>query len=91
MNEYDKKRKVHKFNFHETSKTTHSTGKYDRYEATTWYTINHTFVMGMQLIGRGGSESMKLLGMMDLPYQGWEKKRFRKVEEELGFYGEVSS
>ena len=85
VNENDKKRKVHKFNLHEPSKTTHSTGKDGRYEAATWYAINHTFVMGMQLIGRGGSESVKLLGLMDLPYQGWEKKRFRKVEEELGF------
>ena len=65
-----KKKKVHKCNLHEASKTTHSTGKDDRYEAATWYAINHTFAMGMQLIGRGGRESTKLLGMMNLPYQG---------------------
>ena len=38
----------------------------------------------MQLIGCGGRESAKLLGMLNLPWQGFEKKTFTKIEANAG-------
>ena len=38
----------------------------------------------MQLIGGGGRESTKFLGMPNLPWQGFEKKTFTKIEAHAG-------
>ena len=38
----------------------------------------------MQLIGGGGRESTKLLGMLNLPWQVFEKKTFTKIEAYAG-------
>ena len=38
----------------------------------------------MQLIGVGGRESTKLLGVFNLPWQGFEKKNFTKIEAYAG-------
>ena len=38
----------------------------------------------MQLIGGGGRESTKLFGMFNLPWQGFEKKTFTKIEAHTG-------
>ena len=38
----------------------------------------------MQLIGWEGRESTKLLGMLNLPQQGFEKKNFTKIEVYAG-------
>ena len=38
----------------------------------------------MQLIGGGGRESTKLLGMLNLPWQGFEKKTLTKIEANAG-------
>ena len=38
----------------------------------------------MQPIVGGGRESTKLLGMLNLPWQGFEKKNFTKIEEHAG-------
>ena len=38
----------------------------------------------MQLIGGGGKESTKLLSMLNLPWQGFEKKTFTKIEANAG-------
>ena len=38
----------------------------------------------MQLIGGGGGESTKLLGMLNLPWKGFEKKTFTKIEANVG-------
>ena len=38
----------------------------------------------MQLIGDGGRESTKLLWLLDLPWQGFEKKIFIKIEAHAG-------
>ena len=38
----------------------------------------------MQLIGGGGRESTKLLGMLNLPWQGFEKKTFTRIEAHAG-------
>ena len=39
-----------------------------RYNELIWYSINVQWVFGMQLIGGGGKESTKLLGMLNLPW-----------------------
>ena len=38
----------------------------------------------MQLIGGGGRESTNLSGMLNLPWQGFEKKTFTKIEANAG-------
>ena len=38
----------------------------------------------MQLIGGGGRESTELLGMLNLPWQVFEKKNFTKIEAHAG-------
>ena len=38
----------------------------------------------MQLIGGGGTESTNLLVMLNLPWQGFEKKNFTKIEAHAG-------
>ena len=38
----------------------------------------------MQLIGGGGKESTKLLGMFNLTWMGFEKKSFTKIEAHAG-------
>ena len=38
----------------------------------------------MQLIGGWGIESTKLLGVLTLPWQGFEKKNFTKIETHAG-------
>ena len=38
----------------------------------------------MQIIGGGGRESTKLLGMLNLPWKGFEKKTFPNIEAEAG-------
>ena len=38
----------------------------------------------MQLIGGGWRESTNLLGVMNLPWQGFEKKSFTKIEAHAG-------
>ena len=40
----------------------------------------YTLILGMQLIGGGGREPTKLLGMLNLPWQGIEKKTFTIIE-----------
>ena len=38
----------------------------------------------MQLIGGGGREPTKLFGTLNLPWQGFEKKTFTKIEAYAG-------
>ena len=38
----------------------------------------------MKLIGGGGRESTNLLGMLNLPWKGFEKKNFTKIEAHAG-------
>ena len=38
----------------------------------------------MQLIGGGGIEPTKLLGVLNLPWKGFEKKNFTKIEAHAG-------
>ena len=55
-----------------------------QYAALIWYSINFQWVFGMQLIGGGGIESIKLSGVLNLPWQGFEKKTFTKIEANKG-------
>ena len=41
--------------------------------------INFQWVFGMQLIGGGGRESTDIFTMLNLPWQGFEKKNFTKI------------
>ena len=38
----------------------------------------------MYLLGGGGVEAMKLLGMVGLAWQGWGKRTFKLIEEHVG-------
>ena len=38
----------------------------------------------MQLIGGGGRESTKLWGLLNLPWKGFDKKTFTKIEAHAG-------
>ena len=40
----------------------------------------------MQLIGGGGRESTKLWGLLNLPWKGFEKKTFTKIEAHAGMF-----
>ena len=41
--------------------------------------VNFQWVFGMQIIGGGGRESTNLLGMLNLPWQGFDKKALQKL------------
>ena len=55
-----------------------------RYDVLKWYSINFQWVFGMQIIVGGGRESTKLLGMFNLPWKGFERKIFTKIEAHAG-------
>ena len=79
----DKCPRNHHFPLHLPQQTKHhSCGP--RYAALIWYSINFQWVFGMQPIRCGGRESAKLLGMLNLPWQGFEKKIFTKIEAHAG-------
>ena len=80
--EEKKRLRTHHFTLCLPQKTKHNYGD-PRYEESKWYSINFQWVFGMQLIGGGGGESTKLLGMMNLPWQGI-KKTFTKIEAYAG-------
>ena len=75
----DKRQSNHHFPLHLPQQTKHHSGD-NQYAALIWYYINFQWVFGMQLIGGGGRESTKLLGMLNLPWQGFEKKTSPRIE-----------
>ena len=79
----DKLLSNHHFLIHFPEKTKHHSSE-TRYTAIKWYSINFQWVFGVQLIGGGGRESTKLLGMLNLPRKGFEKKTFTKIEAHAG-------
>ena len=79
----DKRISNHNFPLHLPQQTKHHSTE-TRYAALIWYYINFQWVFGMQLIGGGGRESTNLLGMLNLPWQGFEKKTFTKIEAHAG-------
>ena len=79
----DKSLNNHHLTLHISGKTKHNSSD-SRYAALKWYCINFQWVFGMQLIGSGGRESTKLLGMLNLPWNGFEKKTFTKIEAHAG-------
>ena len=79
----DKRLSNHHFLLRLPQKTKHhSSGP--RYDVLKWYSINFQWVLGMQLIRDGGRESTKILGMLNLPWKGYEKKTFTKIEAHAG-------
>ena len=79
----DKRLINHHFPLHLPQQTKHHPCE-PRYAALVWYSINFQWVFGMQLIGGGGRESTKLFGMLNVPWQGFEKKTFTKIEAYAG-------
>ena len=73
----------HNFPLHLPEKTKHHYSD-PRYAALKLYSINFQWVFGMQLVGGGGRESTKLLGMLNLPWKGLEKKTFTRIEAYTG-------
>ena len=75
----DKHLNKHNFPLRLPQQTKHHSTE-TRYAALICYSINFQWVFRMQLIGGGGRESTKILGMLDLPWQGFEKKTLTKIE-----------
>ena len=67
----DKRLSNHQFTLHLPQQTKHHSWD-PRYAALKWYSINFQWVFGMQLIRGGGRESTKLLGILNLPWQGFD-------------------
>ena len=79
----EKRLSNHHFPLHLPQQTKHHSCD-PLYAALIWYSINFQWVFGMQLIRGGGRESKNLLGMLNLPYQGYEKKTSTKIEAHAG-------
>ena len=79
----DKRLNNHNFPLHVPQQTKQHFGE-TQCTALIWYSINFQWVFRMQLIGGGGRESRKLLGMLNLPWQGFGKKTFSKIEANVG-------
>ena len=75
----DKRLNNHNFPLHIPHQTKHHSSE-TQYTELIWYSINFQWVFGMQLIRGGGRESTKLFGVLNLPWQGFEKKTFTKIE-----------
>ena len=75
----DKRLNNHRFPLHLSQQTKHHYGD-PQYSASKWYSINFQLVSGMQLIGEGGG-STKLLGILNLPWQGFEKIYLQKLKD----------
>ena len=69
----------HHFPLHLPQQTKHHSCE-PRYAELIWYSINFQWVFGMQLISGGGRESTKLFGILNLPWQGFEKKTLTIIE-----------
>ena len=78
-----KQQSNHNFPLHLPQQTKHHSGD-SRYNALIWYSINIQWVFGMQQIGGGGRESTKLLGVLNLTWQGFGKKTLSKIEANAG-------
>ena len=77
---HDKRLINHQFNLHTPQQTINHSGDL-RYRASNWYSINFQWVFGMQIIGGGGRESTKLLGMLNLPWKEFENKPFQTLKK----------
>ena len=79
----DKRLSNHHFPLHLPQQTKYKFCE-PRYAALIWYSINFQWVFGVQLIGGGGRESKKLFVTLNQPWQGFEKKKFTKIEAYAG-------
>ena len=73
----DKRLINHHFPLHIPQQTKHHFGD-PRYASSKWYIINFQWIFGMQIIGGGGSTN--LLGILNLPWQGFEEKNLQKCK-----------
>ena len=73
----------HHFPLHLPHQTKHHSGD-PRYAASKWYSINLQLVFRTHIIGGGGRSSTKILGMLNLPWQGFGKQIFTKIEVYAG-------
>ena len=62
----------HPFRLHITQQSKHQSG-WLFYEASKWYILNFHWVFGTKVMVGGGIEPTKLLGMLNIPWQGFEK------------------
>ena len=66
------------------SRTKFPNNKYE-YNSTESYSMNVMLVLGMQQIGGGGSDAMKLLTFLGLPNgQSFKDRGFKRVEDKIG-------
>ena len=79
----DKRLNHHHFTLRLPQKTKHHSSD-PHYAASKWYSINFQWVFGTQLIGCGGRESTKILGMLNIPWKGFKKRTFTKIEAHAG-------
>ena len=85
----DKLLSNHNFSLHIFQQKIHHSGD-QRYSASKWYSINFQWVLGMQTIRWGRRESTELLGMSNLPWQGFEKTHLQIAGEIFGNWGSSS-
>ena len=67
----DKRLNNHHFLLHIPQQTKHHYGD-PRYAESKWYSINVQCVFGMHIIGGRGIESTKLLGILNIRWQGFK-------------------
>ena len=80
----DKRLNNHYFALHLPEKNKHHSSE-PRYAAIKCYTITFQWVFMIQLIGGGGGRELeKLLGVLNLPSKGFEKKNLAKIEAHAG-------
>ena len=79
----DKRLSTHSFPLHLPQQTKHQFGE-TQYAVHIWKSINFQWVFRMQLIGGWERESMKLFGMLKLPWKGFERKNLTKIEAHAG-------
>ena len=75
----DKCQSNHHFPLHLPQQTKHHTGE-TQYAALIWYSINFQWFFRIQIIRGRGRESTKLLGVLNLPWQGFGKNPSRKLK-----------
>ena len=75
----DKRLNNHHFPLHLPEQTKHHSSE-TRYAAIIWYSIKFQWLFGIQLIGGGGRESTNILGMLNLPWKGFEKKHSQNLK-----------
>ena len=72
----DKRLSNHHFSLHITQQTIYNSGD-PCYAASKWYSINFQWVFVLHLIWWGRERITELLGILNLPWQGFEKNIYK--------------